>query len=690
VVTQAEIDWEVNWAIERLSKGQPVSESIMEAHGQAGREALTIVRQWEATEEGRRVVSAGEDIGVSRAVSRIAQEKGFTSDTEYLKSKAETTTTQTPTYNPLTQTYTSAEGQQMSMRQQEVPLGTRTITATETQPYITQEVTGSFTRDGKEIPTTKTYYVDPQTGEKRLATSKEREFLRSQTREVVASEGKPPSRVVSAFQEKKAKILSKPQPKMVYDIATSKELVTIGVPFIPSLQISAKDIKTKFETEPAGRIFLSPITSAFIPTTPLDVAIVSSIPVYKSVTAAKTTGVLFKGIQQEKLILGGKQAIKTDVLFVTSRGEKGVARGISLIKPKGDIILSKTLTIGGTLKTGLQLPTAKIVTKPFTIIGAKSIGISREVTGEIMQSFTMGKAIIKTPLNIHKDIFISRAYDIKGKTMTLTLGEGLSKKTYGSVFAGLTRQLDKTKDVSYISTGTKLKKRKIISQPALIDVKAALTGGIKKADVKSLQFTTTSLTAGVQTLKPISAKLMLPQQQKSPLKLETKTYLGSGLKQPTRQISGLKTKQLTAQRTRQVQRLAQPLALASSQVIGQRTRAAQKQITLFKTPAKARPTPIISIPTISTVPFFTFKTKPRTTRTISRATYGVGISKGKRFVPIGSGLSLGRAITMGATRTRRTPSTKFKLIPQTAGLTFEGIRTPKGFKRKKKLVFIQK
>ncbi len=90
MATQQEVITAANWAIERLSKGQPVSETILESQfgSNTGREALVLVRQWEASPEGKVVVARGEDIGVSGAISRQAQREGFRSDTAFLESRA--------------------------------------------------------------------------------------------------------------------------------------------------------------------------------------------------------------------------------------------------------------------------------------------------------------------------------------------------------------------------------------------------------------------------------------------------------------------------------------------------------------------------------------------------------------------------------------------------------------------------
>lgn len=52
--------------------------------------------------------------------------------------------------------------------------------------FLERRITGSFIRNGKEITTTKLFYVNPNTNEERLATAKERKSFREQTREVEA------------------------------------------------------------------------------------------------------------------------------------------------------------------------------------------------------------------------------------------------------------------------------------------------------------------------------------------------------------------------------------------------------------------------------------------------------------------------------------------------------------------------
>ena len=73
----------------------------------------------------------------------------------------------------------------------------------------------------------------------------------------------------------------------------------------------------------------------------------------------------------------------------------------------------------------------------------------------------------------------------------------------------------------------------------------------------------------------------------------------------------------------------------------------------------------------------------------TKATFGVSVRRRGKFKPIGSGLSLPKAITVGRSRAIGTIARTFKITPQTKGLVIGGVRTPKGFKQKKGLIFIE-
>ena len=74
-----------------------------------------------------------------------------------------------------------------------------------------------------------------------------------------------------------------------------------------------------------------------------------------------------------------------------------------------------------------------------------------------------------------------------------------------------------------------------------------------------------------------------------------------------------------------------------------------------------------------------------------RATFGLSIKTDGRFKSVAGGLSLGKAISLGAGITGRGPATTFKITQQKKGLVTGGIGVPKGFKKKKKgLIFVEK
>ena len=95
--------------------------------------------------------------------------------------------------------------------------------------------------------------------------------------------------------------------------------------------------------------------------------------------------------------------------------------------------------------------------------------------------------------------------------------------------------------------------------------------------------------------------------------------------------------------------------------------------------------PLIKFPSFPIIPL-----KLRTPRAskISGGLFGVAIRRFGTFRTIGKGLSLKRAISIGRGRVATTLGATFKIIPQGKGVA-QNIPTPKGFKRKKGLIFIE-
>lgn len=115
---------------------------------------------------------------------------------------------------------------------------------------------------------------------------------------------------------------------------------------------------------------------------------------------------------------------------------------------------------------------------------------------------------------------------------------------------------------------------------------------------------------------------------------------------------------------------------------------------IIQQPRVIRGPPTISFPrtpirTTTTFPGLTFPGRARPRR-VRKATFGVSIKTAGKFRSVAGGLSLGKAISLGAGITGRGPATTFKITPQKGGLVSGGIGIPKGFKKKKKgLIFVE-
>jgi hypothetical protein len=155
--------------------------------------------------------------------------------------------------------------------------------------------------------------------------------------------------------------------------------------------------------------------------------------------------------------------------------------------------------------------------------------------------------------------------------------------------------------------------------------------------------------------------------------------------QITAQLTRLTQRERGRQRTAQIIKITEVTTtkqgLAQTQLLKKIQQPKQRVVPAFVKLPSALPTRPPILP-------FSFKIlAPKPTGRIG--TFGVEVKGIRGFVPVGRGLTLGRAVSVGARRTRETPATIFRVRQERAGRVRGGFQLPKGFKQKKGLVFIE-
>lgn len=342
---------------------------------------------------------------------------------------------------------------------------------------------------------------------------------------------------------------------------------------------------------------------------------------------ATETQVLFKGVQA----FPERNVIQTDIRFLTSGGEKGVARGISKVFSEGDFVLSKTLVAGRSGRFGLELPVGKIKfikQKSFgglqTGIGKKSINvlefdvknvgrISKEI--DIFESFSAekilfrpGKKLAKTRFGkfkprratkIQRSISKGTAFDLSKKEIGIvskTLSDVGSAKSVG-IITKLPQRPPKF-DVSSITKQSGVQNLLKVEQQAQQLAVQDVTSQVAKQFIKPLSIPADITRAVVPIIKkPISKavtqKVTTPRATTTPATAFEKQILNQSFQTQTdsalikdiqRNLVGFDTavavrqrdRQLVAQATKQETRQRQKLKTLQRQRQEQRQRQRQR------------------------------------------------------------------------------------------------------------------
>jgi len=230
----------------------------------------------------------------------------------------------------------------------------------------------------------------------------------------------------------------------------------------------------------------------------------------------------------------------------------------------------------------------------------------------------------------------------------------------------------------------------------LLSIASAGTTTIKTPTIKALP----SIKGTIQTPTLETKRLAITSQAqtistiskvKQDIKIKT-TFATIQTPKLTQKITQATKQNVVTKQIQQIQQTQQIKTLARVQpAVRQRQDLRQRQLLIAKTitsPPTGFPIPI-STPLFT--PFFRFKFKQPKTFKISTAKFGVSIRRFGTFRSIGKGLSLGKALGLGRERVAGTLAATFKLTPTKKGISIsQNIPTPRGFKRKKGLIFIEK
>lgn len=346
------------------------------------------------------------------------------------------------------------------------------------------------------------------------------------------------------------------------------------------------------------------------------------------------TKVVFLG--KQKILKNGK--VVTDIIFKTSRGQVGLARGVSVSKGSAgqSVVLGKFANHGvkfpskivkiGKVKTFLGIEKTKITPKIFKtkkvfdiIKKSKKTGqiltIKRNVEGMLQRGFgklitVKGRKFIRTAIRfpsgklikqkvpgVDLDDFASISSVFTRKDLNLIVGKSITRKGAKSKFVGLIKGTSNIKKISFTASENKqftTALKRVVSVTGSALAEAEKTKGITKiaslAKASNIISTATSKARGKPTLQQIKqvsikTKVIQPTKKAVPKAIRiTKTKQKALQKQKIKQkvLQKQKQKVLQKQQVKQkaLQKVKQKLQQATK--TKQRQKLVQKQKSLQK------------------------------------------------------------------------------------------------------------
>jgi len=426
------------------------------------------------------------------------------------------------------------------------------------------------------------------------------------------------------------------------------------------------------------------LQTGFVPITPL--------------VSFGTTRLAFLGTSQRQTKTG---EIITKVFFMTNK-EKGIAKSISQVIGKGNKpIFVRTESVGKIIKTGIKVPTGKIVNIPTRTFASREVGavIQRgnkfiqlgvgrvapkvkrfgfEFTGKFKQQIvpfkTVSAGLTKGKYTISAGTLQSRLGTVKG----LGIIKSISTPTVNVEIVGRASKISNValkrlalqQTMKSVSTGVvkapKINLASVIQPVVLTRVTQVKTIAITKPVSITKQITRQTTR---QTTIP---KLIQVQTQKQMQKVSSASLQKLSQSSITKEITKLNQPSITKERTK----LAQPqrYVLKQSQKLKQVQRLIQVQRATSRQGLAFRIMPKIPKTPISLIPFFIKKKK----ETISPfGKFPVQLRRFGKFKTIGFGRTPEEAFTIGKEKASKTLGVTFKVL----GITKQPKYIP-GFKTK--------
>lgn len=424
--------------------------------------------------------------------------------------------------------------------------------------------------------------------------------------------------------------------------------------------------------------------------------------------------VIFTGVSQRQK----GDVVKTYLEFKTTKGQTGYYAGLtksqkvssitsiknlniegvelSILKKRNIESISKVISTGAgevSNKKGIIFPTGEIITD-FKSFKGSEIGLVKQSGKKFMEVSVGGTKVKGGEVLKFKSINWGV---IKGK-FTNIFGYSIGEKEFGT-FTGMIKSIPYKNEISFVpdSAVSSFGKSNILSKIAYSSSASIVKGGLSSVTTKtispiiSVPITKLALSKEIRTFpkerisiaKTQEKTLTISKQQSitiqktsfksSPLSLSSVSNLyKQGIKQP------LKSLQLNKQISSQGSKLALKSIQLEKQQQRQRSRLSLKSLQLSKQVNRLKNINIPRVPPKTTnekfiFPFIKLKFK---SGGVGKNTFSVYIRRFGKFKPIGTGLSLSKAFSLGTGKTRRTLAATF-LVKNQAG-TYRG-KTPKGF-----------
>lgn len=293
--------------------------------------------------------------------------------------------------------------------------------------------------------------------------------------------------------------------------------------------------------------------------------------------------------------VGSKKIIKTDIIFKTSRGQKGIGTSFSISKPSkvlGDkLFISRTDFLGAEIKRVVKFPSAKFEFFPVKRFAGRQISLGGRLGEKIIISKGRGQTGIlkrfgKGKIADFKSVSVSFETSKGSFGVSQVVGKGFTSRTLGIIgkggkFKPKIRKIDILGGVGRPGVVTKIPKQ--LSQQALIQTQNILGAALKPpVNILSSSLVPPLVLKTAQTIIPPKQKIAFKPQVKDQTLISSPRVIP---RQVQKDVSKLGDFSVFGQRDLQMQ--MPKLAVRTTQ----RQRAKQVQDDLLGQPQKQEQIP---------------------------------------------------------------------------------------------------